>query len=139
MHLLSLFRPTLDLAMFLCILPAHPTTPTVCHVHQPYHTQSLLITSHIHQRQHLHNPHTLTNHWPTKQMHSDRASALQASQQQSQLKVDEIRSKLAAHSIDPQGAPTNLDNYQQPQPESGLGSSNRGREEVRGQMSLVPT
>ena len=61
------------------------------------------------------------------QMHSDRASALQASRQQSQLKVNEIRSKLASHSIDPQTAPTNFDDYRQP-PDSGLGSSNRGRE-----------
>ena len=61
------------------------------------------------------------------QIHSDRASTLQASRQQSQLKVDQIRSKLASHSIDPQVAPTDLDDYQ-PQPDSGLGSSNRGRE-----------
>ena len=62
------------------------------------------------------------------QMHSDRASALQASRHQSQLKVDEIRSKLASHSIDPRGAPTNFNDYRQPQPDSSLGSSNRGRE-----------
>ena len=61
------------------------------------------------------------------QMHSDRVSALQASRQQSQFKVNEIRSKLASHSIDPRVAPTNLDDYHQP-PDSGLGSSNRGRE-----------
>ena len=67
------------------------------------------------------------------QMHSDRVSALQASRQQSQLKVGEIRSKLASHSIDPRGAPTNFDDYRQPQPDSGLGSSNRGR--VGGQRS----
>ena len=60
------------------------------------------------------------------QMHSERASALQASRQQSQLKVNEIRSKLASHSIDPRAAPANLDDYKLP--DSGLGSSNRGRE-----------
>ena len=61
------------------------------------------------------------------QIHSDRTSALQASRQQSQLKVNEIRSKLASHTIDPPwAAPTNMDDYQLP--DSGLGSSNRGRE-----------
>ena len=56
------------------------------------------------------------------QIHNDRASALQ---QQSQFKVNEIRSKLASHSLDPRGAPTNLDgDYHQP-PDSGLGSSDR--------------
>ena len=61
------------------------------------------------------------------QIHSDRTSALQASRQQSQLKVNEIRSKLASHTINPPwAAPTNMDDYQLP--DSGLGSSNRGRE-----------
>ena len=62
------------------------------------------------------------------QLHNDRANALQ---QHSQFKVNEIRSKLASHSIDPRGAPTNLDgDYHQP-PDSGLGSSDRrgGRRE----------
>ena len=69
------------------------------------------------------------------QIHSDRASALQASRQQSQLKVNEIRSKLASHSLDPQGAPTNLDgDYHQP-PDSGLGSSGRGGRREGGQRS----
>ena len=61
------------------------------------------------------------------QIHSDRTSALQASRHQSQLKVNEIRSTLASHTIDPpRVAPINLDDYQLP--DSGLGSSNRGRE-----------
>ena len=61
------------------------------------------------------------------QIHSDRASALQASRQQSQLKVNEIRSKLASHTINPpRAAPIKLDDYQLP--DSSLGSSNRGRE-----------
>ena len=62
-------------------------------------------------------------------LHSDRDNALQAYRQQSQLKLNEIRSKLASHSTESRyhgAAPTNLDNYRLP--DSGLGSSNRGRE-----------
>ena len=68
------------------------------------------------------------------QIHSDRASALQ---QQSRFKVNEIRSKLASHSLDPRGAPTNLDGDYHQLPDSGLGSSDRrgGRREG-GQRSL---
>ena len=68
------------------------------------------------------------------QIHSDRANALQ---QQSQFKVNEIRSKLASHSLDPRGAPTNLDGDYHQLPDSGLGSSDRrgGRREG-GQRSL---
>ena len=67
------------------------------------------------------------------QMHSDRATAMQASRQQSQIKLNEIRSKLASHEIiNPhKEAPGD---YQQA--DSGLGSSNRGR--GGGQQSSGP-
>ncbi len=68
------------------------------------------------------------------QIHHERASALQASRQPSQLQVNEIRSKLASHSIDPRGAPTNFDDYHQP-PDSGLGSSDRRGRREGGQRS----
>ena len=58
------------------------------------------------------------------QLHSNRASALQASRQQSQLKLNEIQSKLASHSTESgyhRAACTNFNDYQLP--DSGLGSS----------------
>ena len=73
------------------------------------------------------------------QLHQKQQSALHASRQQSQMKLHEIRSKLASHSDDFHHRTSHdveySDGQRQP-PDSGIGSSNRGpRSDILGPHS----